>query len=117
MAWTVLACFLVLAFTLALSGASSSLSSISGFGAFRGDETAAAAAPLAKGIFFDTTSPLDGGGIARATTCFAGAARGTSSSEESESAGLFFCGLGLDPGFFGEDGEGGLALVVFERLA
>jgi hypothetical protein len=117
LAWTVLVLVLALEFTLALSGISSSLSSISAFGAFKGDEAATAAASLAKGIFSDTTSPLDGGGIARVTTCFAGTARGTSSSEESESTGLLSCGLGLNVGFLGEDGEAGLDLIVFGRLA
>ena len=63
------------------------------------------------------TSLLDGEWIACAATCFAGAARGTSSSEEPDLAGLRLCGRDLGAGFFDEDGGGGLDLVVFERLA
>ena len=108
--------FAAFAFTLALSGTSSSLSSISDFGALSGVEAAAVTAPLAMGTSSDITFPLDGEWITSAATCFAGAARGTSSSEDSDLASLRFCGLALVDGFFGEDGEDDFDPVVFVRL-
>jgi len=92
------------AFTLALSGTSSPLSPISDSGALSGVETAAA---LAKGTSSVMTSLLNGEGIAFAATCFVGAARGTSSSEEPDLAGLRLCGRDLGAGFFNEDEGGG----------